>query len=102
MLLGVVYWARADLEVHLNAHPLILRDNDIPTAPNVVMVKEMTGLSFKCTDLGFACDFEVDGVKTKEEIVEIIKAHGKRCHDIQAITPDIEKMVAKAIKGETD
>lgn len=85
-----------------NVPPLILRDNDIPAVPNTVMVKEMTGLSFKCMDLGFDCDFKVDGVKTKEEIVEIIKAHGKRCHDIQAITPDIETKVAKAIKGETD
>ncbi len=59
----------------------------------------MPGLSFKCKDLGFACGFEVKGVATREEIEEIIKAHGKRCHDIQSITPEINEKISKAIKG---
>jgi len=40
-------------------------------------VKIMAGLSFKCSDLGFACNFEVKGVNTREEMVEIIKSHGR-------------------------
>ena len=38
----------------------------------------MSGLSFRCKDLGFACDFEVKGVATREEMNEIVKSHGKR------------------------
>lgn len=64
-----------------------------------VKVKNMSGLSFRCKDLGFNCDFEVKGVGSREEIVEIIKNHGKRCHNIQAITPEIETKVSRAIKG---
>ncbi len=60
----------------------------------------MSGLNFKCKDLGFACDFEVKGVATREEMVGIIKSHGKRCHDLEAITPEIEAKVSKAIKGQ--
>ena len=59
----------------------------------------MARLSFKCNDLGFACDFEVKGVATKEEIIGIILKHGERCHDLRAITPEIGTKMSKAIKG---
>ncbi len=62
-------------------------------------MREVSGYEFKCKDLGFSCDFEVTGVKSREEIVDIIKNHGKRCHDLNAITPEIETKVAKAIRG---
>ncbi len=62
----------------------------------------MTGLNFRCKDLGFACDFEVKGVATREEMVGIIASHGKRCHDLGAITPELEEKVSKAIKGRPD
>ncbi len=62
----------------------------------------MSGLSFKCKDLGFACDFEVKGVATREEMVGIIASHGKRCHDLGAITPELEAKVSKAVKGRPD
>ncbi len=62
----------------------------------------MTGLNFRCKDLGFACEFEVKGVATREEMVGIIATHGKRCHDLGAITPELEGKVSKAIKGRTD
>ena len=58
----------------------------------------MSGLSFRCSDLGFVCDFEVRGVASREEIVDIIKSHGKRCHSLESITPKIEARVSKAIK----
>jgi predicted small metal-binding protein len=61
----------------------------------------MSGLSFKCKDLGFRCDFEVKGVATREEMVGIIASHGKRCHDLEAITPELEGKVSKAIAGRT-
>lgn len=60
----------------------------------------MSGLNFKCNDLGFHCDFEVKGVETREEMVGIIASHGKRCHDLEAITPELEGKVSKAIKGK--
>lgn len=59
----------------------------------------MSGLSFRCKDLGFACDFEVKGVATRDEMNEIVKSHGKRCHDLDAITPGLEAKVSNAIKG---
>ncbi len=62
----------------------------------------MTGLNFRCKDLGFACEFEVKGVATREEMVGIIATHGKRCHDLGAITPELEGKVSKAIKRRTD
>ena len=62
----------------------------------------MSGLSFKCKDLGFCCDFEVKGVASREEMVGIIANHGKRCHDLEAITPELERKVSGAIKGKPD
>lgn len=59
----------------------------------------MSKLSFRCKDLGFACDFQVKGVATREEMVEIVKGHGKRCRDLAAITPETEAKVSNAIKG---
>lgn len=59
----------------------------------------MAKLNFRCKDLGFACDFEVKGVATREEMVGIIVSHGKRCHDLGSITPDLEEKVSKVIKG---
>jgi predicted small metal-binding protein len=59
----------------------------------------MSGLSFKCKELGFHCDFEVKGVATREEMVGIIASHGKRCHDLEANAPQLEGKVSKAIKG---
>jgi len=58
----------------------------------------MSKLKFACKDLGFACDFEVKGVGSREEIQEIIINHGKRCHDLNSITPEIERAMSKAIK----
>ncbi len=58
----------------------------------------MSGLSFKCKDLGFVCDFEVKGVASREEITEIIRNHGKRCHQLESITPQIEKQLSKVIR----
>jgi len=61
-------------------------------------VEKMSKLNFACKDLGFTCDFEVKGVGSREEMVEIIKNHGKRCHDLNSITPEIERTLSKVIK----
>ena len=60
----------------------------------------MSGLNFKCEELGFNCDFEVKGVATRKEMVGIVASHGKRCHDLGAITPELEGKVSKAIRGK--
>lgn len=79
--------------------PIILWGDILPEAVAAGRREpSMPGLSFKCKELGFACDFEVKGVATREEIVEIIKSHGKRCHDLDAVTPEIEARMSKAIK----
>ena len=62
----------------------------------------MAKLSFKCKDLGFACDFEVKGVATKDEILGVILKHAERCHELTAITPEVGTKISKAIKGQAE
>lgn len=33
-------------------------------------------------------------------MVGIIASHWRRCHDLEAITPELETKVSKAIKGQ--
>jgi predicted small metal-binding protein len=53
--------------------------------------------SFKCSDLGMACSFEASA-KTEAELMDKIKEHGEKAHDIKTIPPDMMAKIKKVIK----
>ncbi|MBI4303660.1 MAG: DUF1059 domain-containing protein [Chloroflexi bacterium] len=53
--------------------------------------------SFKCSDVGMACDFQTTA-KTEDELMKKIAEHGAKAHNIKTIPPDLMAKVKKAIK----
>ncbi|MDG6922963.1 MAG: DUF1059 domain-containing protein [Nitrososphaerota archaeon] len=45
------------------------------------------------------CDFEVKGVPTKDEMMQIVSTHAKQAHRIDTISPDLASKVSAAIKS---
>ncbi len=56
-------------------------------------------LKFKCKDMGMKCDFEVKGVGSRDEVVEVAQVHSRRAHNITSMTPDLEQKLNAAIKS---
>lgn len=54
--------------------------------------------SFKCSDTGMACGFEVRGASSKNEVMEIATAHAKHAHGIAQVSPDLAQKVSGAIR----
>lgn len=54
-------------------------------------------LSFKCSDIGMDCDFEVTA-ETEDELMPKIAEHGDKAHDMKTIPPDVMEKVKQAIK----
>ncbi len=64
------------------------------------MVIKLSGFKFKCKDVGMKdCDFEVKGVPTKDEMMQIVSTHAKQAHRIDTISPDLASKVSAAIKS---
>lgn len=61
---------------------------------------QLPGLSFRCRDLDFECDFEVRGVTTENEMMGIIAKHAKRCHGFQEITPEIVISASASVRRQ--
>ncbi len=59
----------------------------------------MSGFKFKCKDIGMKCDFEVKGVSTKDEMMQVVSAHAKGAHNMATIPPDVASKVSSAIKS---
>ncbi|GIU70742.1 MAG: hypothetical protein KatS3mg003_0221 [Candidatus Nitrosocaldaceae archaeon] len=55
-------------------------------------------MNFKCRSVGMECDFEVRGVSSVEEVMEIAKAHAKHAHNLTEIPPELAEKVKKAIE----
>ncbi len=53
--------------------------------------------SFKCRDIGMACNFEATA-KTEDELMKKIAEHASKAHNIKTMSPDMMKKVKKAIK----
>ena len=53
--------------------------------------------SFKCSDIGMACNFQAVE-KTNEDLMERIKEHARRAHNIERLTPELEAKIKNAIK----
>ncbi len=54
---------------------------------------------FKCTDMGFECEW-VATAKTESELMVLIKDHAAKCHDLKNITKDIATKVKSVIKDQ--
>ncbi len=53
--------------------------------------------SFKCKDVGMKCAFEIKD-ENADEMMEMIKLHGAKSHNIKELSPDLAEKVKKAIK----
>ena len=54
--------------------------------------------SFKCSDLGMNCGFEVKGAKDANEVLAIAAAHAKSSHGIASPPPDLVAQIQKVTK----
>ncbi len=55
--------------------------------------------TFKCKDIGFACQFQASAA-TEAELMKWIEDHAKATHGIKTMTPDLERNIKRAIKRE--
>ena len=53
--------------------------------------------SFRCSDLGHKCNWEVSG-QSEEELMPQIEQHGRQAHDIQNLDSDSRKRVLSVIR----
>lgn len=53
--------------------------------------------SFKCSDLGMKCAFEIKD-EDKDEMMKMIAMHGEKTHGIKEIPADMKAKIEKAIK----
>ena len=53
--------------------------------------------SFKCTDLGMKCSFEIKD-ENQDELMQIIALHAEKSHNMKEFPPDMLEKVKKAIK----
>ncbi len=53
--------------------------------------------SFKCKDIGMACNFETTA-KTEAELMTKIAEHAGKAHNLKQISPDMMTKIKKAIK----
>lgn len=78
----------------------VLKKIDFPTESIMETTKvtpEEAMASFRCRDIGMACDFEVTA-KTEEELVKKIVEHASEVHNIKTMSPEMTEKVKKAIK----
>lgn len=59
----------------------------------------MAGYEFKCEDIGMQCGFEVKGVPSKDEVMQIASVHAKVAHGMQTVPPEVAQKVSSAIRG---
>lgn len=53
--------------------------------------------SFKCKDIGMACNFEASA-ETEAELMKKVADHAKEVHKMDPIPPDVMEKVKKAVK----
>ena len=53
--------------------------------------------TFKCSDLGMKCGFEVKD-EDKDELMKIVALHAEKTHGMKEVSPDMAEKIKKAIK----
>ncbi len=53
--------------------------------------------TFRCSDLGHKCNWEVSG-QSEEELIPQIEQHGRQAHNIQNLDNEARKKVHSAIR----
>ncbi|MDH5437979.1 MAG: DUF1059 domain-containing protein [Candidatus Bathyarchaeota archaeon] len=61
------------------------------------VIPEEAMASFKCRDIGMACDFEATA-ETEDELVKKIAEHASKAHNMKTMSPEMMGKVKKAIK----
>ncbi len=77
-----------------------LRKIDFPVESIMETIKvtpEEAMPSFKCRDIGMACNFEATA-KTEDELMKKIAEHDRKAHNMKTMSPDMMEKVKKAIK----
>lgn len=54
--------------------------------------------SFKCSDTGLQCGFEVHGASSKDEVMQIASTHAKHAHGMTSLPADVAAKVSAAIR----
>ena len=54
--------------------------------------------SFKCSDTGMECSFEVHGASSRDEVMQIASVHAKAAHGLASIPPEMVGKVSAAIR----
>jgi len=54
--------------------------------------------SFKCSDTGMRCGFEVHGASSRDEVMQIVATHAKHAHGMATIPADVASKVSAAIR----
>jgi predicted small metal-binding protein len=52
---------------------------------------------FSCSSIGMSCGFEVRSASTEDEVIEIIKVHGKRAHNLTQISEELLDKIKRNI-----
>ncbi|MDG6903256.1 MAG: DUF1059 domain-containing protein [Nitrososphaerota archaeon] len=45
------------------------------------------------------CGFEVHGVSSRDEVMQLAVVHAKAAHNMQTVSPDVANKVSSAITG---
>jgi predicted small metal-binding protein len=53
--------------------------------------------TFKCSDLGMKCGFEVKD-ENEDEMMKLIATHAEQTHDMKEVSPDMQAKIKQAIK----
>lgn len=54
--------------------------------------------NFSCADIGINCGYEIRGVSSEEELIEILKIRAQKAHGIKQINQDLAQKIKKNIK----
>lgn len=53
---------------------------------------------FSCSSVGMNCGFEVKGASSEQEVLEILKVHAKKVHNLSEIPQDVLSKIKENIK----
>ncbi|MCI2413868.1 MAG: DUF1059 domain-containing protein [Candidatus Aramenus sp.] len=54
--------------------------------------------AFSCSSIGMNCGFEVKGAPTEEELLEILKVHASKAHNLKEIPQEVLEKVKANIR----
>jgi predicted small metal-binding protein len=74
-----------------------LKNEDLAPAEGRVRQEVRGMVTFACKDVGMQCNFKANA-KTEAELMEQIKDHAAKVHNLKEIPPDLAQKIKGAIK----